>query len=67
MVFDPWAAISYGQNLEPEGLSAAWGAGFGCLCEEYGRFEILSHGYVNIAGNKSVENVWVANFGTQRP
>jgi hypothetical protein len=55
--FDLWAAVSYGQNLEPEGLSAAEGADFVVLRGKYGRFENLSHGHGEHWENKSVENV----------
>jgi len=55
LAFDPSAAISCGQNLECEQLSASGVAFIGRLRGKYGRFENLSHGYVNIAGNKSVE------------
>jgi hypothetical protein len=55
MRFDPWAAMSYGQNLEPVGLSAAVIADLLVLCGKYGEFRDFSHGYVNMEGDKAVE------------
>jgi hypothetical protein len=48
MRFDPWAAVSCGQNLEPDGLSAA-AQGFSLgLCGEYGECRFLSKGRMNM-------------------